>query len=132
MFTLPVVYFSAVVLFCIFFVVTKIKISTQLVFSISRHSLTVLTNPALSDEEKEKTAQKAAFTLIKVFTVICLKSFICLLMAIMPILLSDFLNFTSFQAVSDYALRPEIIVITTITLIGLLFLKSKTKLNAQV
>jgi len=121
------VYVLVVLLFCLSFYFTRIVYTCRQVLSIARKSMGVLSDGNLDDLAKEKAIKKAALKMVKQCSVLFIKIFIILGVAVLPMWLADFMKLATLTETSQFAMRWDVLVITTlIVLVPVIVMRNKT------
>ncbi len=108
-----------VVIFSVLFKKTGVYTLTISMLGEAKEASTLVRNPGLSDEEKEKALQKMTLRLFKGFARIAILSLVLLLVPALVIYSLDVLQVASFDAVIDTLLRTDFIIGTIIFFIGI-------------
>lgn len=120
------VYVLAVALFCLSFYYTRTVGTCRQVLSIARESTNVLTDDNLDDLAKEKAIKKSAVSMVKQSFVLFFKLFIILGVTILPLWLADVMQLAALSDTSRFALRWDVLVITTtVVLVPVVMLRKK-------
>lgn len=88
------------------------------VVSEARQATRVLRDPGLDDLEKERRARRAAARLFGFSISILLRGALVLGLTLVPIGAADLAGLAPAHAVLDWMVRPEVIVSTSVALIG--------------
>lgn len=111
------VYVLAVALFCLSFYYTRTVGTCRQVLSIARESTNVLTDGNLDDLAKENAIKKSAVNMVKQCFVLFFKLFIVLGATVLPLWLADVLQLAALDDTSRFALRWDVLLITTIAVV---------------
>lgn len=111
-------YSFALVLFCIGLKYSNIKDNVYRVIDIAKESASTITDKTLNDRVKETQIQKAAIEMIKLAFLITLKATLCIIGALIPLSIADSLKLILLSEVTEFALRIDILIITTFLVIG--------------
>ena len=111
------VYTLAVLLFCLSFYFTRMVDTCRQVLGIARESTGVLSDGNLDDLTKEKAIKKAALNMVKQCFVLFIKIFIILGVTVSPMWLAAFMRLATLNETSQFAMRWDVLVITTIVVL---------------
>lgn len=120
-----ITYCLAVFLFCLAFYFTKLVTTCSEIIGITQRALATITDNSLDDAEKEKATKVAALTILKNSFLLVFKIVITFGATILPLLLADFTEIASFSETSKFALRIDVLLITTIVASVIVFLWQK-------
>jgi hypothetical protein len=84
---------------------------------VSRQAIEIMSDPDLGDLEKEKLVQKAAVGMMQNCGFLFLKGCITILAVGTPILFADLLQLASIEETSRFALRWDVLVLTSVGMI---------------
>ena len=101
------------------------------VIRIALHSLKVIGSSRLSDEQKESKLQKNSKRLFGLFFVLALGSAIAILIPIGILWLGDYLGLISLSAVLATTISPVFILVSSILMVALIFLKSRVNVDSD-
>ena len=83
---------------------------------VSRESTKTIRNPALSDENKERTLQRASLTLLGSFLSITARAAAAVGASLLPMLAFDVAGLASFRDVADFLATWEAIILVSAVL----------------
>ncbi len=116
------IYVIAVVLFVTAFVMTGMPKSFAQVMDQARKTTSLLTNPEIDDYAKELAARSASWLMLKTGVVIAVKGAFTLAITLFPFWLADTLEIRPWKETSEFALRWDVLVDTTLAAIGIGFI----------
>lgn len=119
------VYSSAVILFSISFFLLRIIKTSGDIISAALFSVELLTNHLLSDEQKQKKIQHLALKMAQQFFLLMLKIIVLAISVLVPFYGADSLGFVDFSESTAFAMRIDIIVVTTIIALMVYFFWQK-------
>lgn len=93
----------------------------------SRQTAAVMGDKSLDDDAKEAAVQKAAGSLMKGFFGLLLRIIGILVAAYIPIFLANLLGLASEDAVLSFMLRIDVILITTVLVIAIIWIATKVR-----
>ena len=117
-----IIYSLSVILFCAAFYFTKLIITCNKVIEDSQDAIRIVSNKNLDDHAKEKLIQAAAIKMLKASFTLLFKILITLVLATIPLWIADVANVAPLSQTSEYALRIDVLVITTLIITALVFL----------
>jgi len=120
--SLIIFYTLAVLCFMAGFVITHIVKTTKETMTTVHQAMTVISSKELSDLEKEKTVQKAAINMFKHFGLIVIKFAIIGAMSMLPVVAGNLLSVYSYEEFTAFTLRWDVLTITTIAAIAVVYL----------
>ena len=120
-----ITYILAVVLFCVAFYLTYILKTVNQIIATSRESVSSITDKNLDDDAKEKLIQAAAIKMLKSSFFLLLKGLVILGVTILPLWLADIAGLADFSETSSYSLRIDVLIITTVVVMAIVFLGRK-------
>ena len=120
-----ITYCLAVVLFCVAFYFTKLLPTCSRIIVMAQQAVTTITDNSLDDDAKEKAAKAAAVRIFRNSFLLLFKIVITLGVAVSPIWLADVTGLASFPETSEFALRLDVLLITTIIVSGIVLLGRK-------
>lgn len=123
-------YVVAVVLFCIAFRFTGLISTAVAAFSISREGVNVMLDSSLDDLEKERGVQKAALGLMRSCVLLFFKGGVAFCAAVFPLWLGDFMGWVSMDKSIQFALRWDVIMITSVVIMVLIMVWGKLRKNS--
>lgn len=112
------IYVLSVASFCAAFFFSGFMKSGLESVSIMREAMAVVTNKTVSDSDKERMSRDAAARMFRLLIVILLKISICVGAALFPVLVADFVGFLEMDESRKFALRLDVILITSLVLVG--------------
>jgi hypothetical protein len=107
-------YCIAIVFFCITFYLTKLPATCNQIFDISKQAITTITDSELDDFAKESATQIAAISMLKKSFILLVKLSAIFGATILPILLADFVGIANYNDIGEFALRLDVLLITTL------------------
>lgn len=116
------VYSCAVLLFSISFVLLKIIASCSNIIRAALFSVETMANHLLEDDQKQKQIQKIALSMILQFVFLMLKITLVAFSVLMPFYLADYIGLTDFSESTEFAMRIDVIVVTTLLALMFYFL----------
>ena len=120
-----IIYCLAVILFCVAFYFTKLLNTCSQIVIMAKQALSTVTDKSLGDEAKEKAAKVAAVNILKNSFFLLFKILITIGAAILPLWLADIAGMANFSDTSEFALRLDVLLITTIVASAIAFLGRK-------
>ena len=108
------IYIFAVISFTLMFFYVQMNVNFNRVFGTSRNALSVLKSGQLTDEDKEKEIQQAAFDLFKQAAFILVKGAFVIIVTSVPFLLADFLELASWSESVAFSLRLDVLMYTLV------------------
>lgn len=120
-----ITYCLAVILFCVAFYYTKLLATCGQIIIVAQQAVTTITDKSIDDDAKEKAAKAAAVNIFKSSFLLLFKMVITFGAAILPLFLADVTGLASFSETSEYALRLDVLLITTIVASAIVFLGRK-------
>lgn len=116
---MTIIFYSfALILFCIVFKYSNIKANVYRAIDTTKESASIIIDKRLNDQAKEKKIQKAAIKMIKLAFLITLKATACIITATIPLWIADSLKLVLLSEITVFALRIDVLMITTFLLIG--------------
>ncbi len=109
-----ITYCLAVILFCTAFYFTHILATCNKIISISRTSVTMISDANIDDDTKEKKIQAAAINMLKSSFILLVKLSIILSVTILPLWVADITGLAGFAETSRYSLRIDVLLVTTV------------------
>ena len=125
------IYGLAVILFCLSFYYTHLAKTCSEIVTIAKEAVTTVSDRSLDDAAKEKATQDAAINMLKNSFVLLFKIFITFALTLLPIWLADIAELADFDATSKFALRIDVLVITTIVAMATVFIWRKLLKNKR-
>ena len=116
------IYILCVFLFCLTFYLTKLVKTCRMVLSIAHNAVAIMSDVRLNDLDKEKAIQKSALRMTNQWFIILIKFSITCLVAACPLWLSSTLQLASINEIGEFAMRWDVIVITTIAMLIPIFI----------
>jgi hypothetical protein len=107
-----------VALFAVVFSATGLHKSFVHIADTSRVVVKVLADPDIEDDAKEEAARQGSVELLKISLFVALKGAATLVAAMLPFAVSDALGLRPWNETVAFALRPDVLVITTIVMVG--------------
>jgi len=120
-----ITYCLAVLLFCAAFYLTHLIASCNQVITIAKTAVKTIADKNLDDYTKEKATQEAAIGMLKGFFVLGAKIAVILGLTILPLWLADAAGLASFTETSEFSLRLDVLAVTTVTVMAIVFLWRK-------
>ena len=120
-----IIYCLAVLLFCAAFYFTHVVATCKDIIVVAKASVETLSDKSLDDDAKEKATQAAAIKMIKNAFVLLIKIVITLGLTVLPLWLADTAGLASLDETSEFSLRIDVLVITTIVVTAIVFLWRK-------
>ena len=120
-----ITYCLAVILFCVAFFFTKLLTTCSQIIILTQQAMSVVIDKNLDDAAKEKSAKDAAVNIFKNSFFLLLKILITFGAAILPLLLADITGMANFSETSEFALRLDVLLITTIVASAIVFIGRK-------
>jgi len=84
--------------------------------AVSRDSATIIRDPALSDEDKERALQSASLTLLRGFLSITWRGAAAVGVSLLPMVVFDVVGLADFGAVADFLATWEAIVVASVVI----------------
>lgn len=112
---------ASVLAFIVTFSILGIVPRAQKAIAVARSTTTTMRDQTLDDDAKEAAVQAASLTLLKQFFGLLVFGILTLLAAYIPILLADMAGLIPAQTVLDFMLRLDVILVTSVILIALVF-----------
>lgn len=113
MLVIGVVYVVAVLLLCAGFYFAHLVESVRLITGLAGTAYSTMTDDSLDDMAKEKTVQNCAVEMMKQAVQLIVKLLVILLVAAFPVWLVGFLGWIEMDAFARFALRVDVLLITT-------------------
>ena len=120
-----VTYCLAVISFCLAFYFTRLSTTCGQLIVIAKQAVTTITNKDLDDAAKEKETQAAAIDTLKNAFSLLMKLVAIFGAAVVPIWLADVAGIAKFSETSAFALRLDVLLITTIVASAIVLLGRK-------
>ena len=120
-----ITYCLAVILFCMAFYFTKLLATCNRIIITVQQAVTTITDKYIDDNAKEKAAKAAAVNIIKSSFLLLFKIVITFGTAVLPLFLADITGLADFSETSEYALRLDVLLITTIVASVIVFIGRK-------
>ncbi len=111
------IYCISVLLFCFVFLKIKVISDSVNVIKLSRESIEIMQTASLTDDEKELKIQKNAISLFKSSVLISIKLICIGVVSFIPGAIADFSGVLLIHDLVLFALRLDVILYTTITLL---------------
>ena len=92
---------------------------------MARQAVTTITDNSLDDDAKEKAAKAAAVSIFRASFLLLFKIVITLGVTVLPIWLANVTGLASFPETSEFALRLDVLLITTIIVSAIVLLGRK-------
>ena len=126
---ITITYCLAVIFFCTAFYFTHMLTTCNQIITIAKTSVTTITDKNLDDAIKEKATQAAAVNMLKRSFFLLIKLAIIFCATVLPLWLADLAGLASFSDTSNFSLRIDVLLITTIivTLIAFFWRKLLSK-----
>jgi len=115
------IYVAGVALFTVTFALTRLPESVRDVTNTARNALQSVTDRDLDEHEKESIAQQAGLKLLKYFGVVTVKGVVTVVAAVFPFWLADVLAIVPWSASVAFAVRLDVLGITTLVLVAAAF-----------
>lgn len=125
------VYLTGVLLFVIVFSATRLSASFSQVSQVANAAIAAFRNPQLDDDAKERIARQASFTLFRKALDIVLKAILTLTSAAAPFWAANALNLATLNDTIAFASRWDVLVVTTVVMIGAWLAWRRTRKKAQ-
>ena len=122
MLIISAVYLLGVVLFVAAFVLTGLPESFGQVMQQARQAVSTLTNPDLDDDAKEQAARSASLAMLKSGIMITVKGALTVAVTLCPFWLAHVLEISSWQETSEFALRWDVLIGTTVAALGIWYI----------
>ena len=119
------IYCLAVLFFCLAFYFTKVIKTCNQIIDISRQSVATITDKNLDDAAKEKATQAAAINMLKNGFSLLAKLMITLGLTVLPLWLADVAGLATSSETSKFAMRLDVLLITTIIVTAIVFIGRK-------
>lgn len=113
-----IVYVLAVLLFAAVFTITRLPQSCSKALAIARQAMEVMADRKLDDDAKEHATQQAALNMLKQGGLITLKTAMTIAATLLPLWLADVMALSSWEDTSQFALRWDVLLITTIVMLA--------------
>lgn len=126
-----VVYLTGVLLFVIVFSRTRLATSFGEVSKVANAAIAVFKDPQLDDDAKERMARQASLSLFRKAFDIVLKAALTLASAIAPFWAADALNLAPWQETIAFASRWDVLIVTTVVMIGAWLAWRRTRKKAH-
>lgn len=124
------VYLITIVLFCLAFSLTRIVETAIESIDISRQAIKMMSATDLNDLAKEKFVQKAAIRMMKNCGFLVAKGCFTVMVVALFIWLADLTRLASMEEVSQFALRLDVLVVTSVGMtLSAVFLQKLRKVN---
>lgn len=121
------VYIAACIGFCAGFAALGIVASARGTLGGLWADIAVLGDKSVTDDEKERHARKAAFRALAGTAGLTLRLVGVLAAAALPVWLADAAGLADAGEVADYALRLDVLAITTVAMVGLALLARRLR-----
>ena len=118
-----IVFLLALALFCLAFFFSGIISNCKNLLAISRRAFDTIRNKSLNDRSKEKIVQAASLDMLKQTFALLTKIIFTLGLTITPMLAADALHIVSFEQSSHFALRIDVLVVTSVLIVSFLAIK---------
>jgi hypothetical protein len=122
-----IVYCLAVLLFCLVFYYIRLVATCNQIIATAKQSVKTLSDKNLDDDAKEKATQAAAINMIKGWFVLVIKIVITFGMTLLPLWAADYAGLASFAESSEFSLRIDVLVITTVVVTVIVFVVRKLR-----
>jgi hypothetical protein len=120
-----ITYCLAVLLFCLAFYYTRLLATCSQVLVVAQQAVTKITDKNTDDEAKEEAAKAAAVSILKNSFILIFKIVITLGAAVLPLSLANITGLANFSETSEFALRLDVLLITTVIVSAAVFLGRK-------
>ena len=120
-----ITYCLAVLSFCIAFYFTKPLITCSQITVIAKQAVTTITNKNIDDVTKEQATQAAAINILKNSFLLLFKFAGIFGAAVVPVWLADISGIAGSSESREFALRLDVLLITTIGVSAVVFLGIK-------
>jgi hypothetical protein len=120
-----IAYCLAVLLFCLAFYYTRLLATCSQVIVVAQQAITTITDKNTDDEAKEEAAKAAAVSILKNSFILIFKIVITLGAAVLPLSLANITGLANFSETSEFALRLDVLLITTVIVSAAVFLGRK-------
>jgi hypothetical protein len=128
---LELTYVAAVIAFCLSFFLLKIIASCTNIAVSSLNAIEVVFNHLLDDELKQKRIQKTALSVLMQFLLLMLKLALLAASVALPFFAADYFSIVSLEESTQYAMRVDVLLITTLIAIALAYLWKAVRSNAK-
>ena len=126
------IYVFSVLGFSLALYFTHIKNNIDHSMNCLRSAVGVIHDKTIEDDEKEKMIKQAGMEVMVDFLIISVKTFVIIIASVLPAIFADFSGITTFLELTNFALRYEVIVITTIVFVTLaIVLKARPPSNKR-
>lgn len=122
---ITIIYCLAVILFCVTFYFTKLLTTCTQIIVIAQQAMTTITDVNLNDAAKEKATQAAAINMLRNSFLLLIKFVIIISVTVLPLWLADMAGMAKFSETSKFALRLDVLLITTIVATAIVFIGRK-------
>lgn len=122
---ITIIYCLAVILFCVTFYFTKLLTTCTQIIVIAQQAMTTITDVNLNDAAKEKATQAAAINMLRNSFLLLIKFVIIISVTVLPLWLADMAGMAKFSETSEFALRLDVLLITTIVATAIVFIGRK-------
>jgi hypothetical protein len=120
-----ITYCLAVLLFCLAFYYTRLLATCSQVIVVAQQAVTTITDKNTDDDAKEEAAKAAAVSILKNSFILIFKIVITLGAAVLPLSLANITGLADFSETSEFALRLDVLLITTVIVSAAVFLGRK-------
>jgi hypothetical protein len=119
------IYTLAVVLFSLSFFLLKILHTCRQIIAITLSAIEVMANHLLDDQQKQNKIQQSALGMLIQFLVLLVKGILVLGSVLLPFYAADYFSLVSIETSSKFAMRVDVILMTTIAALAVYFLWKK-------
>ena len=123
------VYAVTVLLFCLAFRFTRLIPTAMQAVTIARQAVETMSTTSLDDFAKEKAVQQAALKMITNCGQLFIKGAAIVAAAVLPIWLADILKLATVHDTSQFALRRDVLIVTTIVVMAAVMSWNKLRQN---
>ena len=120
-----ITYCLAVILFCAAFYFTKLLTTCTQIIDISHQAIATIADKSRDDDVKEKAAKVAAVSIFRKSFSLSVKIVITLVATVFPLWLADITGMANFSETSEFALRLDVLLVTTIIVSIIVFFGRK-------
>ena len=118
------VFICAVAVFCLSFFYLRVVSVCNSALGLSKNAIKIITDKTLDDISKEKAIQKLALSMLKKSFSLFLRMMAVFLLTLIPFLLADTMDIVSYEKSSRFAMRLDVLFISTILILAIIFVRN--------
>lgn len=123
------IYFLSIALFCLTTHLSNVAQTVRESITISLQAIETVSDSHLDELDKERVVRNGAVKMIRNNGILLLKVGFTLVVAALPVWFADFMDLVSMEETGRFALRWDVIVLTTVAMIPIIVLFRKKNNN---